>query len=191
MYIGSSTSSAAGSPYGLRHSTAIISPARPWTQCGTRARAAAGGPRRTEAAERRSAAARTPASRAVSTRQKATAAAAAGSSAYGKSAIRPAGSGGPVRPTGPAPSVAGPFSSPYTCPAVHAASACCAACQTRRTRTGGSVTVAAYPPGIATSAAAAGGSRNTAASSTGKKEPMPSGTRRPAGGQTLTSSHPA
>ena len=34
MYIGSRTSSAATGPYGLRHRTAIISPASPCTQCG-------------------------------------------------------------------------------------------------------------------------------------------------------------
>ena len=68
MYIGSSTSSAATGPYGLRHRTAIIRPASPCTATGARARGKS--PRQAPRSGTRSASARMPPSRRVRTRQK-------------------------------------------------------------------------------------------------------------------------
>ncbi len=78
-HIGSSTSSAATGPYGLRHRTAIMSPASPWTAIGPSDRV--NNPRQARRAGTRSASSRMPPSSRVSTRQNASTAAPAGTRA--------------------------------------------------------------------------------------------------------------
>ncbi len=171
MYIGRSTTSADTGPYGLRHSTAIISPARAWTRCGP---TEAWSPRQACRGGTRSAVARIPPSRAARTVLKTSAVAQAGSRAYG----RP----GAARPPGP-PRLAGPSRSAYAHEADPMASASWAARHTRRAATGGCSTRPASDPGMETRAAAAGGSRKTAASSSGKKDPAPAGREPPEKGK--------
>ncbi len=78
-YIGSRTRSAATGPYGLRQSTAIISPARPCTATGASERAKS--PCQAPRTGARSARARIPPSRTVSAALKVSTAAPAGTSA--------------------------------------------------------------------------------------------------------------